>query len=200
MTQLFDENGTVTPVTVIQAMPNVVVQKKSVETDGYNAVQVASGDVKLNRVNKPTKGHFEKANVEPKKYLNEFKTDDLDSYEIGKELNVTIFSEGDFVDVVGTSKGKGTQGVVTRHGFGRGRETHGSKFHRMPGCMGAATYPGKVWKNHRMAGKTGNERVTVQNLLVVRVDEERNLIFVKGSIPGPKRGKVTVKETVKQGK
>ncbi|EFM26156.1 50S ribosomal protein L3 [Peptoniphilus duerdenii] len=200
MTQLFDENGTVTPVTVIQAMPNVVVQKKSVETDGYNAVQVASGDVKLNRVNKPTKGHFEKANVEPKKYLNEFKTDDLDSYEIGKELNVTIFSEGDFVDVVGTSKGKGTQGVVTRHGFGRGRETHGSKFHRMPGGMGAATYPGKVWKNHRMAGKTGNERVTVQNLLVVRVDEERNLIFVKGSIPGPKRGKVTVKETVKQGK
>ena len=200
MTQLFDENGTVTPVTVIQAMPNVVVQKKTVETDGYNAVQVASGDVKLNRVNKPTKGHFEKANVEPKKYLNEFKTDDLDSYEIGKELNVTIFSEGDFVDVVGTSKGKGTQGVVTRHGFGRGRETHGSKFHRMPGGMGAATYPGKVWKNHRMAGKTGNERVTVQNLLVVRVDEERNLIFVKGSIPGPKRGKVTVKETVKQGK
>ena len=193
MTQLFDENGTVTPVTVIQAMPNVVVQKKSVETDGYNAVQVASGDVKLNRVNKPTKGHFEKANVEPKKYLNEFKTDDLDSYEIGKELNVTVFSEGDFVDVVGTSKGKGTQGVVTRHGFGRGRETHGSKFHRMPGGMGAATYPGKVWKNHRMAGKTGNERVTVQNLLVVRVDEERNLIFVKGSIPGPKRGKVTVK-------
>ena len=146
MTQLFDENGTVTPVTVIQSMPNVVVQKKSVETDGYNAVQVASGDVKLNRVNKPTKGHFEKANVEPKKYLNEFKTDDLDSYEIGKELNVTIFSEGDFVDVVGTSKGKGTQGVVTRHGFGRGRETHGSKFHRMPGGMGAATYPGKVWK------------------------------------------------------
>ena len=200
MTQLFDENGTVTPVTVIQAMPNVVVQKKTFETDGYNAVQVASGDVKLNRVNKPTKGHFEKANIEPKKYLNEFKTDDLDSYEIGKELNVSIFAEGDFVDVVGTSKGKGTQGVVSRHGFGRGRETHGSKFHRMPGGMGAATYPGKVWKNHRMAGKTGNERVTVQNLRVVRIDEERNLIFVKGSIPGPKRGKVTVKETVKQGK
>ena len=200
MTQLFDENGTVTPVTVIQAMPNVVVQKKTVETDGYNAVQVASGDVKLNRVNKPIKGHFEKANVEPKKYLNEFKTDDLDSYEIGKELNVSIFAEGDFVDVVGTSKGKGTQGVVSRHGFGRGRETHGSKFHRMPGGMGAATYPGKVWKNHRMAGKTGNERVTVQNLRVVRIDEERNLIFVKGSIPGPKRGKITVKETVKQGK
>lgn len=200
MTQLFDENGTVTPVTVIQAMPNVVVQKKTVETDGYNAVQVASGDVKLNRVNKPTKGHFEKANVEPKKYLNEFKTDDLDSYEIGKELNVSIFAEGDFVDVVGTSKGKGTQGVISRHGFGRGRESHGSKFHRMPGGMGAATYPGKVWKNHRMAGKTGNERVTVQNLRVVRIDEERNLIFVKGSIPGPKHGKITVKETVKQGK
>lgn len=200
MTQLFDGNGTVTPVTVIQAMPNVVVQKKTVETDGYNAVQVASGDVKLNRVNKPTKGHFEKANVEPKKYLNEFKTDDLDSYEIGKELNVSIFAEGDFVDVVGTSKGKGTQGVISRHGFGRGRESHGSKFHRMPGGMGAATYPGKVWKNHRMAGKTGNERVTVQNLRVVRIDEERNLIFVKGSIPGPKRGKITVKETVKQGK
>ncbi len=200
MTQLFDENGTVTPVTVIQAMPNVVVQKKSVETDGYNAVQVASGDVKLNRVNKPTKGHFEKANVEPKKYLNEFKTDDLDSYEIGKELNVTIFSEGDFVDVVGTSKGKGTQGVVTRHGFGRGRETHGS---RSTECL-------VVWELQLISQKFGRTTEWLERLVTkegysskcasVRVDEERNLIFVKGSIPGPKRGKVTVKETVKQGK
>ncbi|ERT57578.1 large subunit ribosomal protein L3 [Peptoniphilus koenoeneniae] len=200
MTQLFDEDGTVTPVTVIEAEPNKVVQKKTVETDGYNGVQIAAGKVKEKNVNKPLKGHFDKANVEYKRYLNEFRTDDVDSYNVGDEMKVDLFAKGEFVDITGTSKGKGTQGVVTRHGFGRGRETHGSKFHRMPGGMGAASYPGKVFKNHRMAGKTGNERVTVQHLLVVRVDVDKNLIFVKGAVPGPKKGKVIVKSTVKSGK
>ena len=200
MTQLFDEDGTVTPVTVIEAEPNKVVQKKTVETDGYNGFQIAAGKVKEKNVNKPLKGHFDKANVEYKRYLNEFRTDDVDSYNVGDEMKVDLFAKGEFVDITGTSKGRGTQGVVTRHGFGRGRETHGSKFHRMPGGMGAASYPGKVFKNHRMAGKTGNERVTVQHLLVVRVDVDKNLIFVKGAVPGPKKGKVIVKSTVKSGK
>ncbi|EFI41418.1 MULTISPECIES: 50S ribosomal protein L3 [Peptoniphilus] len=197
MTQIFDEEGKVTPVTVIEAEPNVVVQKKTVEVDGYNAVQVATGFVKERRVNKPLKGHFAKAGVECKKNLREFRTEEVENYNIGDEIKVDLFSVGEFIDVTGTSKGKGTQGVIRRHGFGRGRETHGSKFHRMPGGMGAATYPGKVFKNHRMAGKMGNEQVTVQNLEVVRVDLEKNLILVKGAIPGPKKGIVTLKETVK---
>lgn len=197
MTQLFDENGTVVPVTVIEMEPQIVVQKKTVETDGYNAIQVASGAVKEKRVNKPMKGHFDKAGVDYRKHLREFRTDDVDSYNVGDEIKVDIFSAGDKVDVTGTSKGKGTAGVIKRHHFGRGRETHGSKFHRMPGGMGAASYPGKVWKGHRMAGKMGNERVTVQNLEVIRVDVETGVLLVKGAIPGPKKGLVAVKETVK---
>ncbi len=197
MTQLFDENGTVVPVTVIEMEPQIVVQKKTVETDGYNAIQVASGAIKEKKVNKPMKGHFDKAGVEYRKYLREFRTDDVDSYNLGDEIKVDIFAAGDKVDVTGTSKGKGTAGVIKRHHFGRGRETHGSKFHRMPGGMGAASYPGKVWKGHRMAGKMGNERVTVQNLEVIRVDVETGVLLVKGAIPGPKKGLVTVKETVK---
>lgn len=197
MTQLFDENGTVVPVTVIEMEPQIVVQKKTVETDGYNAIQVASGAIKEKKVNKPMKGHFDKAGVEYRKYLREFRTDDVDSYNLGDEIKVDIFAAGDKVDVTGTSRGKGTAGVIKRHHFGRGRETHGSKFHRMPGGMGAASYPGKVWKGHRMAGKMGNERVTVQNLEVIRVDVETGVLLVKGAIPGPKKGLVTVKETVK---
>ncbi len=197
MTQIFDEKGVVTPVTVIEAEPNVVIQKKTEEVDGYNAVQVATGYVKENRVNKPLKGHFDKAGVEYKKHIGEFRTDEIDNYNIADEIKVDLFNVGDFVDVTGKSKGKGTQGVIKRHGFGRGRESHGSKFHRMPGGMGAATYPGKVFKGHRMAGKMGNERVTVQNLEVVRVDVEKNLLLIKGAIPGPKKGTVIVKETVK---
>lgn len=197
MTQLFDENGTVVPVTVIEMEPQIVVQKKTVETDGYNAIQVASGAIKEKKVNKPMKGHFDKAGVEYRKYLREFRTDDVDSYNLGDEIKVDIFAAGDKVDVTGISKGKGTAGVIKRHHFGRGRETHGSKFHRMPGGMGAASYPGKVWKGHRMAGKMGNERVTVQNLEVIRVDVETGVLLVKGAIPGPKKGLVTVKETVK---
>lgn len=197
MTQIFDEEGAVTPVTVIEAEPNVVLQKKTVETDGYNAVQVAVGSAKENRVNKPMKGHFDKAGVEYKRHIAEFRTEEVENYNIKDEIKVDIFQEGEFIDVTGTSKGKGTQGVITRHGFGRGRETHGSKFHRMPGGMGAASYPGKVWKNHRMAGKMGNEQVTIQNLEIVRIDADKNLILVKGAIPGPKKGTVTLKETVK---
>lgn len=200
MTQIFDEEGTVTPVTVIEAEPNVVVQKKTVETDGYNAIQVATGQVKIRRVNKPLKGHYDKAGVEPKKYAKEFRTEEVENYSIGDEIKVDLFAAGEFIDVTGTSKGKGTQGVIKRHGFARGRETHGSKFHRMPGGMGAATYPGRVFKNHRMAGKMGNEQVTIQNLEVVRVIADKNLILIKGAIPGPKKGTVTLKETVKSHK
>ena len=197
MTQIFDEQGVVTPVTVIEAEPNVVIQKKTEEVDGYNAVQVATGYVKERRVNKPLKGHFDKAGVEYKKNIREFRTDNTDEYNIGDELKVDIFEQGQFVDVTGNSKGKGTQGVIRRHNFGRGRETHGSKFHRMPGGMSAATYPGRVWKGHRMAGKMGNERVTVQNLEIIRVDLDKNLILIKGAIPGPKKGTVIIKNTVK---
>lgn len=197
MTQIFDEEGVVTPVTVIEAEPNVVIQKKTTETDGYNAVQVATGSAKQNRVNKPMKGHYDKAGVEYKRHAAEFRTEEVENYNIGDEIKVDLFAVGEYIDVTGTSKGKGTQGVITRHGFGRGRETHGSKFHRMPGGMGAASYPGRVWKNHRMAGKMGNERVTVQNLEIVRIDADKNLILVKGAIPGPKKGTVTLKETVK---
>lgn len=198
MTQIFDEKGNVTPVSVIEVEPNIVSQKKTIESDGYNAIQLAAGAVKEKKVNKPTKGHFDKAGVSYKKYLSEFLTDDVDSFNLGDEIKADIFEVGEHVDVIGTSKGKGTAGIVKRHGFGRGRETHGSKFHRMPGGMGAASYPGKVFKNHRMAGKMGNERVTVQNLEIVRIDASKNLILIKGAIPGNKKSKVYIKETVKK--
>lgn len=198
MTQIFQEDGTVIPVTVVEAGPMVVVQKKTVETDGYNAIQVGFGEVKEKRLNKPMKGHFDKGNVEYKRYLKEFKVENPDDFEIGQEIYADVFESGDLVDVTGTSKGKGTQGVIKRHGFGRGRESHGSKFHRAPGGMSAGTYPGRVFKGHRMMGRMGNERVTVQNLEIVRVDKDKNLILIKGAIPGPKKGIVTIKETVKK--
>ena len=198
MTQIFLENGDVVPVTVIEAGPVYVVQKKTKEKEGYNAIQVAFGDVKERRVIKPIKGHFDKANVTYKKYLREFKVENPDEFEIGQEIKADVFSVGDKVDVTGTSKGKGTQGVIKRHGFGRGRESHGSKFHRMPGGMSAGTYPGRVFKGHRMMGRMGNEKVTVQNLQVVRVDADKNLLLIKGAVPGPKKGLVVIKETVKK--
>ncbi len=198
MTQIFKEDGTLVPVTVIEAGPLFVVQKKTVEKDGYNAIQVGFGDVKEKRMTKPAKGHFDKANVAYRKFLREFKVENPDEFEIGQEIKADVFSEGDMVDVTGTSKGKGTAGVIKRHGFGRGRETHGSKFHRMPGGMSAGTYPGRVFKGHRMMGRMGNERVTVQNLEVVRVDAEKNLILVKGAVPGPRKGLVSIKATVKK--
>lgn len=197
MTQIFKEDGSVVPVTVIEAGPLVVVQKKTVEKDKYNAIQVGFANIKEQRINKPMKGHFNKGNLEYKKYLMEFKVENPDAYEIGQELKADVFAAGDMVDVTGTSKGKGTAGVIKRHGFGRGRETHGSKFHRAPGGLSAGTYPGRVFKGHRMGGRMGNERVTIQNLEIVRIDAEKNLILIKGAIPGPKKGIVTIKVTVK---
>lgn len=200
MTQIFTEEGTQVPVTVIAVEPQVVVQRKTVEIDGYDAIQVATGAVKEKRVNKPLKGHYDKAGVAYKKVLREFPLADGEDYNVGDEIKVDVFEAGDKVDVTGTSKGKGTAGIIKRHNFGRGRETHGSKFHRMPGGMGAASYPGRVWKGHRMAGKMGRERVTVQNLQVVKVFEDKNLLLVKGAVPGPKKGLVIVRDAVKSGK
>lgn len=197
MTQIFTDNGSVVPVTVVEAGPLVVVQKKTVESDGYNAIQVGFENIKEEKMNKPKKGHFNKASVEFKKYLQEFRIENPEEYEIGQEIKVDIFAEGDMVDVTGVTKGKGTQGVIKRHGFSRGRETHGSHFHRAPGGMSAATYPGRVLKGHRMGGRMGNVKVTIQNLEVVKVDAEKNIILIKGAIPGPKKGLITVKETVK---
>lgn len=198
MTQIFKENGDVVPVTVVEAGPMVVVQKKTVEKDGYNAIQVGFADIKAQRVTKPKKGHFDKAGLAYKKFLREIRVENPDEYEIGQEIKADVFAVGDTVDVTGTSKGKGTQGVVKRHGFGRGRETHGSKFHRMPGGLSAGTYPGRVFKGHRMMGRMGNETVTVQNLEIVRIDVDNNLILIKGGIPGPKKGLVSIKTTVKK--
>lgn len=198
MTQIFKENGDVVPVTVVEAGPMVVVQKKTVEKDGYNAIQVGFADIKAQRVTKPKKGHFDKAGLAYKKFLREIRVENPDEYEIGQEIKADLFAAGDTVDVTGTSKGKGTQGVIKRHGFGRGRETHGSKFHRMPGGLSAGTYPGRVFKGHRMMGRMGNETVTVQNLEIVRIDVDNNLILIKGGIPGPKKGLVSIKTTVKK--
>lgn len=197
MTQVFTEDGSVVPVTVVEAGPLVVVQKKTVEKDGYNAIQVGFGEIKAHRMNKPAKGHFDKANLEYKKFLREVKVENPDEFQIGQVILADIFAAGDMVDVSGTSKGKGTQGVIKRHGFGRGRETHGSKFHRMPGGLSAGTYPGRVFKGHKMMGRMGSERITVQNLEIVRVDAEKNLILIRGGIPGPKKGLVEIKATVK---
>lgn len=197
MTQIFTEDGSVVPVTVVEAGPLVVVQKKTVEKDGYNAIKIGFADIKARRINKPSKGHFDKANLEYKKFLREFRVENPDEFQIGQIIKADIFAAGEMVDVTGNSKGKGTQGVIKRHGFGRGRETHGSKFHRMPGGLSAGTYPGRVFKGHRMMGRMGNETVTVQNLEIIRVDAEKNIILIKGAIPGPKKGLVTIKTTVK---
>ena len=201
MTQVLDENGLVIPVTVIQAGPCAVVQKKTVENDGYTAVRLGYEEVPEKRVNKPEKGLFTKVNVTPRRYLREFRTDDVDSFEVGQEINVAdMFSSGDKIDVSGTSKGKGFQGVMRRFGSSRGPESHGSKYHRRVGSMGAGSSPGKVFKGKKLPGRMGRDRVTVQNLDVVRVDGERNLLLVKGAVPGPKGGLVIVREAVKSGK
>jgi len=197
MTQVFIEDGSVVPVTVIEAGPLVVVQKKTVEIDGYSAIQVGFTNIKEQRMNKPKKGHFEKGNLEYKKYLKEFLVDNPEEYEIGQEIKADTFAEGEMVDVTGISKGKGTQGVIKRHGFSKGRETHGSHFHRKPGGLSAGTYPGRVFKGKRMAGRMGHVKVTIQNLEIIKVDADKNLILVKGAIPGPRKGIVTIKATVK---
>ena len=195
MTQVFKDDGTLVPVTVIQAGPNVVVQKKTEETDGYNALQLGFEDKKEFRTNKPLKGHFKRAGVSPKKHLVEFRDFPEDLKE-GDEITVDIFSEGELVDVTGTSKGKGFAGTIKRHNFARGPMSHGSKSHRIPGSIGAAN-AARVFKGQKMAGRMGNERVTVQNLEIVKIDKEKNLILVKGAVPGVRNSIVYIKEAVK---
>ena len=198
MTQLFDEKGNVVPVTVVEAGPCVVSQKKTVETDGYEAVQVGYGDLKASKVNKPMKGHFDKADVAAKKYLREFRLADISAINVGDIIKADTFAEGDKVDVVGTSKGKGTAGVIKRWNFGRLKESHGTgPVHRHAGSLGACSSPSRVFKGKKLAGHLGSERVTVQNLSVVKVDAENNIIAIKGAIPGPKGGIVTIADSVK---
>lgn len=197
MTQIFTEAGSVVPVTVVEAGPMFVTQIKTVETDGYNAIQVAFQDVKENRVNKPTKGHFAKAGVELKKHMREFRVEDTTAFTVGQEIKADVIAEGIMVDVSGTSKGKGTAGTIKRWNQSTGPKTHGSKFHRAGGSLGASSYPGRVIKGMHMAGHMGNEASTVQNLEVVRVDADQNIILVKGAIPGPKGGIVTVRKAIK---
>ncbi|HHW58184.1 MAG TPA: 50S ribosomal protein L3 [Clostridia bacterium] len=197
MTQIFNEKGEVIPVTVIEAGPCVVVQKKTVETDGYNAIQVGFGDVKEKRLTKPLIGHFKKAGAPFKRYLREFRLDDISGYEVGSKIKVDIFKPGDRVDVTGISKGKGFAGVVKRYGANRGPMSHGSKYHRRVGSMGATTDPGRTFKGKIMPGHMGHERVTIQNLEVVKVDPELNLLLVKGSVPGPKGSLLIIKDSVK---
>ncbi len=196
MTQIFDENGRAIPVTVVEAGPNVVIQKKTVATDGYNALQVGYGTIREKLVNKPQMGHLKKAKVKPLRYIKEFRIDNVDDYDIGSEFNVDLFAPGDVVDVVGTSKGKGFAGAVKRHNFARGSMGHGSKYHRRPGSLGAMG-PARVFKGRKMPGRMGGERVTVQCLKIVKVYPEKNLILIKGAIPGPRKGLVIIKNSVK---
>ena len=197
MTQIFDETGKVIPVTVIEAGPNAVIQKKTVENDGYEAVQVGFVDLKDKKTNKPTKGHFAKAGVTPKKFIKEFRLDDDSALNVGDEIKADIFEAGEKVDVAGISKGKGYAGTIKRWGQHRGPMTHGSGYHRGPGSMGMCSDPGRVFKGKRLPGHMGVERVTIQNLAVVRVDAEKNIILIKGGVPGPKGGLLIVKNTVK---
>lgn len=201
MTQIFDENGNVIPVTVIEAGPETVTQVKTVETDGYNAVQVGFEDQKPQRVNKPLTGHFKKADVSPKKYLTEFRTEENETYELGQVITVKDFEEGSKLDITGTSKGKGTQGNIKRHNHRRGPMTHGSKHKRLPGGLAAATYPSRVFKGNEAPGRMGRDTVTVQNVILVKVIEDRNLMLVKGAVPGNRGGLVRIQYAVKgQGK
>ena len=197
MTQIFNEDGVLTPVTVLQAGPCVVTQVKTAENDGYSAVQVGFVDKREKLVNKPLKGHFEKAGVSYKRYVRELKLENAEEYTPGSEIKADIFANGDRVDVTAISKGKGFQGAIKRHGQHRGPMTHGSKFHRHQGSNGACSSPSKVFKGKGMPGHMGCVRVTVQNLTVVRVDADKNLILVKGAVPGPRKALVTVKETTK---
>ena len=196
MSQIFTADGLVVPVTVVEAGPCPVVQKKTQEKDGYNALQVAFGDIKVKNVSKPVLGQFKKANVEPKRVLKELPIENVADYEIGQEINASIFAEGDHVDVVGTSKGKGFAGAVKRWNHHIGPKAHGSGYHRGVGSMSANSSPSRVFKNKKMAGHLGNERVTVQNLTVAKVDAARNLLLIKGAIPGAKGGIVVVKQSV----
>ena len=197
MTQIFDEKGYVIPVTAIEAGPCVVAQVKSVDTDGYDAVQLGFGEVKEKHINKPEKGHFAKSKLTAKKHLREFRTNSVADVKVGDEVKADVFAAGDKIDVQGTSKGKGFQGVIKRHGQSRGPMGHGSMYHRRPGSMGSTSTPGRVFKGKKLPGHMGVQTVTIQNLEVVRVDMDKNVILVKGSVPGPKGAILKIKETVK---
>lgn len=201
MTQVFTEDGLVIPVTVIEAGPVTVVQTKTVETDGYTAVKVGYQDVKEQRLNKPERGTFSKHKISPKKYLREFRVDEIGNFEVGQEIKVAdVFEEGDMIDVTGVSKGKGFAGAIKRHGYSKGRATHGSHYHRGVGALAGAADPGKVFKGRKLPGHMGAERVTVQNLNIVKVDADRNLLLIKGAVPGARGGFLMVKSAVKAGK
>ena len=200
MTQIFNEDGVLTPVTVLQAGPCVVTQVKTVENDGYSAVQVGFGDKREKLVNKPMKGQFDKAGVSCKRFVREFRFEDAENYEVAQEIKADIFAAGEKVDATAISKGKGFQGAIKRHGQSRGPMAHGSKYHRHAGSNGACSDPSRVFPGKKMAGHMGHKKVTVQNLEIVRVDAENNLLLVKGAVPGPKKSLVTIKETVKSAK
>lgn len=197
MTQIFTEDGQVVPVTVVEAGPEVVTQIKTVETDGYNAVQVGYEDQKAHRVNKPMAGHYEKAGVAPKKHLAEFRIEDGETYELGQEITVADFEEGMKIDITGISKGKGTQGNIKRHGHHRGPMSHGSKHKRLAGALAAGTYPSRVFKGNKAPGRMGRDKITVQNVVLVKVIADRNLMLVKGAVPGKKGGVVRIRPAIK---
>ena len=197
MTQIFDEVGNVIPVTVIETTPNTVVQIKTIEKDGYNAIQLGYGEIKDKHINKPEKGHFSKVNLTPKKHLREFRVENIENYKVGDEVKADIFQAGEKIDVQGITKGKGFQGVIKRHGQHRGPMGHGSMYHRRPGSMGPTSTPGRVFKGKKLPGHMGRVTVTIQNLDVVKVDMDKNVILVKGSVPGAKGAILKIKSAVK---
>ena len=197
MTQIFDEKGNVVPVTVIEAGPCVVAQVKTIETDGYNSIQLGYGEVKAKHINKPEAGHFAKSKLENKKHLREFRLEDISNFKVGDEVKADVFAKGEKVDIQGTSKGKGFQGVIKRHGQHRGPMGHGSMYHRRPGSMGPTSTPGRVFKGKKLPGHMGSVTVTIQNLDVVAVDMDKNVILVKGSVPGAKGAILKIKSAVK---
>ncbi|KLV24129.1 50S ribosomal protein L3 [Niallia circulans] len=196
MTQVFADNGNLIPVTVVEAAENVVLQKKTVEADGYAAVQIGFENKREKLANKPEQGHVAKASTAPKRFVREFRDVSVEEYEVGQEVNVSIFAEGDIVDVTGISKGKGFQGSIKRHGQSRGPMAHGSRYHRRPGSMGPVA-PNRVFKGKALPGRMGGEQITVQNLEIVKVDAERNLLLIKGNVPGARKALLKIKTAVK---
>ena len=197
MTHYFTEAGELIPVTVVEVTPNVVLQLKTIENDGYEAVQLGFDDLREVLSNRPAKGHVAKANATPKRFIREFNNVELSEYEVGQEITVDVFKAGDIVDVTGTSKGKGFQGAIKRHGQSRGPMAHGSRYHRRPGSMGGASFPSRVFKGKALPGQMGGDRITIQNLEVVKVDAERNVILIKGNVPGSKKSLVEIKTAIK---
>ena len=197
MTQVFTESGELVPVTVIEAKPNVVLQVKTVETDGYNAVQLGFDDKRNVLSNQPEQGHVKKADTSPKRFIREIRDAELGDVEVGSEITLETFKQGDIIDVTGTSKGKGFQGVIKRHNQSRGPETHGSRYHRRPGSMGQAADPARVFKGKKLPGRMGGQTTTIQNLEIVRVDADKNVILVKGNVPGPKKSMVEIRSAKK---